>query len=323
MKRIRMVPILVVLSLMVVMPGCTPAAEPLPPTATVTLWTPDGAATSAPVQVTASASATADLAPVPTSTVMATSQVDWAEALNRVADQRGGEWHYLIRVVGGKTLAARGQDAVLHPASVIKVAIAALFFAALEQENPPEDLAVYLREHGTDGRSYEQLLRAMLVKSEEPAADTLQGWVEERLRPEDVLKSWGLEHTRLTPRRSTLSDLDLLFEGLWTGKWISASAREIIFALMADYTPNDELRLGGLRGCQVEGEGLHNKRGTLTDDLLIVGDAALVEHSGEWFFVGVLAYQAPEGQPQATYEEIEAGMSEFAATICSLWGAGN
>ena len=243
-------------------------------------------------------------------------------AAEEVVERSGGRWHYLIREVGGETILASGEDEVLHPASTIKVAIAALFFATLEQEGSIEDLPKALRERGTDGRSYEQLLRAMLVKSEEPAADSLQKWVEERVSPEDVLKSWGLEHTRLTPRRSTLAELAMLLEGIWTGRWISAPARDILLGLMAEYTPNDDLRLGVARGCQAQDERFYNKRGTLTDDVLIVGDVALIERGGKWYFAGVFAYQMPEGLPQTTYETLEAGMADFGGLFCEFLGGG-
>ncbi len=249
-------------------------------------------------------------------------RAEWRVAAEEVVERSGGRWYFLIREVGGETILASGEDDVLHPASTIKVAIAALFFVTLEQEGPIEDLPKALRERGTDGRSYEQLLRAMLVKSEEPAADSLQKWVEERGNPEDALKSWGLEHTRLTPRRSTLNDLAMLLEGVWAGEWISAPARDILLGLMAEYTPNDDLRLGVARGCQAQGERLYNKRGTLTDDVLIVGDVALIERGEKWYFSGVFAYQTPEGQPQTTYEALEAGMADFGGLFCEFLGAG-
>lgn len=249
-------------------------------------------------------------------------RAEWQVAAEDVAERSGGRWYYLIREVGGETILASGKDEVIHPASAIKVAIAALFFATLEQEGPIEDLPKALRERGTDGRSYEQLLRAMLVKSEEPAADSLQKWVEERGNPEDALKSWGLEHTRLTPRRSTLTDLSLLLEGIWAGKWFSAPARNILLDLMAEYTPNDDLRMGVARGCQLKGERFFNKRGTLTDDLLIVGDVAIIARDRKWYIAEVFAYQAPEGLPQTTYEALEAGMADFGGLFCEFLGAG-
>ena len=68
--------------------------------------------------------------------------------------------------------------------------------------------------------------------------------------------------------------------------------------------------------------GSINKRGTLTDDVLIVGDVALIERGEKWYFAGVFAYQTPEGLPQTTYEALEAGMTDFGALFCQFLGAG-
>lgn len=262
--------------------------------------------------------------PSPTNRLQPAVTLNPVEGLNdeiiQIIKERGGEWHIFITDQTGRVIYARGDYDELHPASVIKVVIAFLFFKALEQEKPVADLESHLETHGVDGRTYDQLLQAMLVRSEEAATQSLQNWIQDRLSVAEQLHEWGLSNTRLEPRRSSLLDLEKVFRSLIDGDWVSLTARQYILTLMQEYTPNDDLRLGGIRSCLAEGEELYNKRGTLTDELLIVGDAALIERDGQTYFVGVFAYQAKQPSHQTTYEALEEGMTDLAVVFCNHIG---
>jgi hypothetical protein len=298
--------------------GCAPEAAATPVAAVVFTQT---AAANTP-EPSPSAEGSEVALPTATITPQATSDplFGLSDSIDAVVQESGGEWHFYIKEMGGEVLYARGERDILHPASVIKVAIAMLFFKALENEVHPADLGSYLKEHGTDGRSYDQLLQAMLVKSEEPAAESLLSWSEDRLRVANILTGWNLPDTQLEPRRTSLTDLERIFTALYTEEWLSADASRYILARMSEYTMNDDLRLGMIRSCQAEGEGFFNKRGTLTEGRLIVGDAAIIERAGKVYFVAVFAYQAPQTAPQTTYERLEAGMGNFAAIFCRYFG---
>jgi len=97
-----------------------------------------------------------------------------APSIERITDQAGGRWHIIIKQIEGPTLYASLPDQRINIASVVKVPVALLFFKAIESNGVNENqLQDYLQSKGTGGRTFDQLLRAMLVKSEEDATEIL------------------------------------------------------------------------------------------------------------------------------------------------------
>ncbi len=94
--------------------------------------------------------------------------------MDRVFENYGGEWHVMVKEVEGKVLYALDANESIHPASVVKVPLAMLFFESLH-EREIDDLRLFLVERGTDGRTYQQLLYGMLVDSEEEATHESAG----------------------------------------------------------------------------------------------------------------------------------------------------
>ncbi len=203
-------------------------------------------------------------------------QLELSATIDEILAANGGEWHILIRDSQGETIYSRNAYRRLHAASVIKIPVALLFFSALEN-NPtrPENLTEYLSTRGP-GRTYAQLLTAMLVNSEEEATEELSAAIRKwGLDVPKTLTAWGAPNTDINLRTSTASELAGLLQGLYDGNLASPQAREIILPLMAEYTPNDETRLGKLAEF-LPGWQLYNKRGTVVEGLLVVGDAAIL-----------------------------------------------
>lgn len=220
-------------------------------------------------------------------------QTRLADEIDAAIAEHGGDWHIVIEQAGGQVVYSRYAQARIHSASVIKVPVAMLFFEALEQQhNLNGDYETFLSTRGP-GRTYNQLLEAMLVKSEEEATqaiiDTLRLW---GLNIPATLQKWNAPNTNIDSRTSTAGELATLYRLLYEGNATTPEARELILNWMAAYTPNDSTRLGVLSELLPEGWRIHNKRGTITTGRLIVGDAAIVSHeaNGTTYVIVAMGY---------------------------------
>jgi hypothetical protein len=233
-----------------------------------------------------------------------------AHAVGETLLTYGGGWQALIRRADGEVLFAQNAGQRVHIASVIKIPIALLFLKSIEKQ-AGDDLTAYLATHGTDGRSYRQLLEYMLVRSEEEATASLEKAIAANgLDTAATLQGWGLRDTNLLTRQSTAQDVAAMLAGLYAGEMVSEAARTLLLELLSAYTPNDDTRLGTLRQ-RLPGVQVYNKRGTLLDPLLIVADAALVVTETNAYEVILLARNDPQATP-ATYEHLDQALAEVA-----------
>jgi len=240
-----------------------------------------------------------------------------AAALNQVLADAGGVWNILIKEVGGDTIYARQTNVHIQTASVTYVPLAMLFFQVLEQRGVDISMQ-FLESYGTNGRSYAQLLEALLVKSDHEAAQILEDWVSRWGFAPDEFASWGFPSTLLTPGQSTLVEIVELFEGLFTGELIGQPGREIILDYLAEYTSYDATLLGTLRAFLPIGSGFYNDRGPLADDRLIVADVAIIE-IGEQVYVLAFFAEPSETAP-ATYEDLGAAIAQAAKAFWNIFG---
>ncbi len=236
------------------------------------------------------------------------------EKLDEIIDQ-GGDWHILIKQVSGKEIYERRSRYRIPVASIIKVPIAMLFFKSLELMEV-QDIPSFLQK-GADGRTYEQLLYAMLVESEEVATFSILDEAQRfGLGYTKTLQSWGFSRTDVLSRKSTPMEIGRLFEGLYQESFLSSEACQMILIYMSIYTPNDDLRLGQIRQYLPAGYNIYNKRGSLTENYLVVADAALIEvptSDGPVTFVAeIFGYQ---GEKRVTYEKLEEAANAMAQAI--------
>ena len=89
--------------------------------------------------------------------------------LSQLVETSQAQWQIWIKEVSGPVLYMHSDTDEVHPASSIKVLIAMLFSRYMEDHNK----SVAFLQSGTAGRSFDQLMRAMLVPSEEDAAGAL------------------------------------------------------------------------------------------------------------------------------------------------------
>lgn len=238
-----------------------------------------------------------------------------ADKLDAIFDEAGGNWHSVILdLEAGRVVYERlGADAV-HAASVIKVPIAMLLFVSLEQQGvPPAELESYLAQHG-DGYLLSNLLRDMLVISDEKATDELLAYIRRSgLDVNATLANWGAPNVNIYGRAAPLEEIAALLAGLYRGDFISPQARQIILDHMAEYTPHDDERLGVLKPLLPDDAEYYNKRGTITDERLIVGDAAILawpSGSGKRAYVIVIFGYA--GEIPTTDEKLVTGIEQVA-----------
>ena len=259
---------------------------------------------------------------MPTMTPMPVSPTPDVEAA--LADQidqslltYGGDWNIVIRADGSRTVYSHNSDQIVHVASIIKVPIAMLFFKSLEEKGIlPAEYDSYLSTRGV-GRTYQQLLKAMLVESEEDATGTLRTIItDSKIDVAAALLSWGAIHTDLGKRRSTPDDIARLYESLYFGKAITPEGRKIILDYMAAYTVNDDTRLGVIRPSLPSGAEFYNKRGSVTSGVLIIGDSALFawpqDGNKKVFVVVILGYMGdPPVSDVTLVKGIEAMANQF------------
>ncbi|MEN6529566.1 MAG: serine hydrolase [Anaerolineaceae bacterium] len=250
-------------------------------------------------------------------------KAELAEAIDAVISATGGIWYIQFETLGGEALYSRRPQHTIHPASVIKVAIAIGTMQLLESQLEPRQTLSQRLALGpvfnktTNSRSYEQLLTAMLVNSEEEATGILYENLDgSQLKVESMLESWGLTHTMLEPRQSTVADMITLFRRLYQGELLSDEATDYILTLMVSFTPNDNLRLGQVKKVLGEEVKYYNKRGSLLGSQLIVADAAILETVEDTYLLQVYAYQ--DATLSTTYENLETAIGEI-AVVFAQW----
>jgi hypothetical protein len=229
--------------------------------------------------------------------------------VDTIIQQGEGEWHIWMKNVDTqRTVYQRRADIRVHIASIVKVPISMLVFARLEQSGVSDILLEkYIHEHGYKGRTFAQLLQAMLVKSEEDATQILLDFLYSTgFNPDGHLQKWGFVNTDLRNRVSTAQEIGDILEALLHNNGISKSASNIILAYMAEYTPSDETRLGAMKPFLLNDNEIYNKRASLAFERVIVGDAGIVSFLCETgqtrYTIVLLGYP---GKNPTTYESLE------------------
>jgi hypothetical protein len=225
--------------------------------------------------------------------------------LNELLLASNGSWFGAIKKISGPLIWEFNPYEPFHPASTIKIPVALAFYRWLE-EHHPDDWQTYIAENGID-RTYAQLLRAMIVESEEEATQELVGFLKPA-KLDERWAYWGLKSTHADPRRSSATDILTALDGLYRGWWIRLESRAHLLDLMATYTVNDDTRLGRLRSTLPAGSAIYNKRGSLVEWPTVVGDSAIIQLGSQKR--GYVVTLHGVGKDAAGYEELEAVLDE-------------
>ena len=220
------------------------------------------------------------------------AELQLADKLDSIFADAGGQWHSVILdLEAGRVVYSRLSADAVHTASVIKVPIAMALFKSLEAKNiPPEELPAYLESHG-NGFLLSEALHDMLVKSDEKATEDLLEYIRfSGFNISSTLAEWGAPNVNVYRRTAPLDEIVHLFAGLYQGEFIEPQARQMILDWMSEYTPNDDTRLGVLRPLLPADGKIYNKRGTITDERLIIGDAAIVTWNSKAYVIIIFGY---------------------------------
>jgi hypothetical protein len=226
------------------------------------------------------------------------SDPDWVEArqiplhqlqseiAHAIAAFPSGQWSvYIENLRSGATLAIQADRAV-HPASTIKLAIA-LDLLRWMDENPEIEM-----ERGPfgAGRTYEQLLRAMLIPSEEDAAailtDFLQALPDHEINSQ--LASWGFHATTVLPRETSARELALMLTLLQDGALLSSARTTWMLDALREPSQGDDERLGGgIPSCRIH-ELAHKTGTTFERGLGVVADVGLYASAELTYVIAVV-----------------------------------
>lgn len=248
-------------------------------------------------------------------------EIAFARELDAVMEEHGGDWYVAVKDLSGGMFYERQADVPVDLGSMIKLPVAMLFFKSLELEGiPPASYADYISEEGPD-RSYEQLLRAMFNKSDISAAQTLLDEIRiSGLDVDEELTKWGLRKTNLDSGKLSILDMVAVYEGLYSGGLVDASAREYILSLMEESASNSSARLGILQKTNPSSLKFYNRRGSTVDTIIAIGDGALVSVpvvDGEDTYIVVMSGYFSEDKPTTDQELIKA-IEEMAQVFWSF-----
>ena len=290
--------VFIVLSL--VLQACQPGNfQPTPTIATIE-------ATHTP---TVTASPTQTSTPIPDlqpATVTVNPTATPTQDLSQLLDQaliEGVDWNVGIESMNGERLYERRPNESFFPASMIKIPIAMVTLIILENRGETVET---IQQYGI-GRSFSALLEGMIVRSEEAATETLETFANGNNRLRGYLDWWGLEDTFFYPRRTTVENLLLALKLINTGEVLNEEFNSYLLGQMGEYTENDETLLGvmldSLSDCS-----FYNKRGTMTDPMVVSDMGILACGDNAWYLV---IAGTPAADSSVNYEDIQASIEQF------------
>jgi hypothetical protein len=211
---------------------------------------------------------------------------------------RGGHWRVLVRRTGGEIIYYRRAEEEWVSPIAVQIPAAMLFFKTLDQQGIG-DYDSYIRSNGVQDRTFRQMLEAMLVDSEEAAAQAMAWWINERVDGDEFLQGWGLHHTGLKPCRSTAWDVAVALEGLYDRGWVPDEARALILELMGERSDGTNV----YRQVFVKGAWP------------VVGHTALVETERGSYILVAYGHPAGYGEKETDLEGLEEAMEEVASVF--------
>jgi len=299
--------IFVLLIIAVALQACqSDNSSPTAPTPTVAVW-PTASSTQTPIP-TNTPSPTMQLATATVLPITATPSPDLGQQINQVLID-GVEWYVVIEPMNGERLYARNTEESFAPASMIKIPIALVVLKILEFRG---DTVEDIKNYGI-GRNFADLLEAMVVRSEEPATESLEYFTRGENRLRSYLNWWGLKHTTFDPRRSTVEDLLLSLKLLNTQEALNKEFSDYLLELMSTYTENDEILLGVMLD-ELPQCTFYNKRGTLLNPT-IVSDMGILKCGDQTWYLVIAG--TPAVNSSATFEDIQQSIERFALVIAT------
>lgn len=219
----------------------------------------------------------------------------------------GVDWHVIIENEDGERLFEHNPTELFHPASTIKLPVALVVLKILEERG---DSVEKIQSYGI-GRSWAELVSAMIVKSEEVATESLEFFARGDNQLRNYLDEWGLRQTTFDPRLSTAEDLLLSLKLVNNQEVLSEDFNNFLLNLMGEYTINDETLLGVI-SAELPQCKFYNKRGTLTNPMVVADMGILKCPEQTWYLV---IAGTPLEDSAVKYEDIQAAIENFGKTF--------
>jgi len=222
------------------------------------------------------------------------------ELVNILREQKQGDWNICLHEFGKGEIFEWRKNIPFHCASTIKVPLSIIALKIInikyKADIDENGLINVLEKRGVDGRTYNQLLKAMVVNSEELATTNIVELIKKSTNIEDEFISLNMHNTSYEPRRSTQNDLFNCWRTLLSTKYLDKCSRSFLLSLLDAYTVNDDLLIGELRK-YFPGTRQWNKRGIITKEFLTVQDNGIVEiplgFNKRFLYIGIAGTSMP------------------------------
>lgn len=292
----------------IILAGCAPIDKPVPTASQLSNPAQNTLVPSLQVTQPTSDQATTSPQPSPTQTPFPFNSL-----IDQVLQNAGGHWNIVIKQVNGELLYSRDPDENISVASIIKLPVAILFLKSLEPlDIPSGGLITYLASNGVGEFSYAELLHGMLVYSDEDFTDILIEAIRaDGLNTSLALQEWGMD-INIYNRVTSAGDITRIWQGLYLGEYISAEGRSLLLDLLSEVTENDATRLGFICAEFSSGCTIYNKRGTITDEILVVADSALITvqtDAGQQAYI--ISIFGSQGDPPTDYYRLNDAIAEI------------
>lgn len=216
------------------------------------------------------------------------------ELINLLREQNLGDWDILLYEFGKGELFEWRKGVPYHCASTIKVPIAILALQLINEiykdEIVKNGLENVLKVRGFERKTFQYLLNAMLVYSEEVATEDLVDFIRNHISLGDGFNSLGMINTFYEPRKTTQKDLFTCWRSLLTGQYLDNKSTTYLLGCLSTYTKNDDLLMGELKN-HFPDLKQWNKRGIITKEFVTVQDSGIVEIPGNntsrMFYIGL------------------------------------
>jgi len=202
------------------------------------------------------------------------------ELVNILREQTQGDWNICLHEFGKGEIFEWRKNIPFHCASTIKIPLSLIAMKIINQKCKTDidenGLLNVLEKRGVDGRTYNQLLKAMVVHSEELATTNIVDLIKKSTNIADEFISLNMHNTSYEPRRSTQNDLLNCWRTILSTNYLDKCSRSFLLSLLGAYTVNDDLLIGEFRK-YFPGTRQWNKRGIITKEFLTVQDNGIVE----------------------------------------------
>lgn len=207
-----------------------------------------------------------------------------------VQNAPSGRWGvYVENLSTGDVVFVNSMES-FHPASTIKLAIG---IATMDWLDHHSNILLTNGPANANARSFDQLLKAMLIPSEEEATTVLIDFLDSQPGPglQEQVESWGLAHTTIEPRQTTPADLGLLWKKLYRGELLTDASTEKLLEVLRIPSAGDELRIGAGLPEELRTTMAHKTGTTFESGLGVVADSAVVKAGETAYVIVVLGNQ--------------------------------